>query len=615
MQTLGTVLATCVVLLVTLTCARADLTHYWPFDTGYADTVGGASSAAVGTGVSLATTAGEYARGAGGLRINSSPTSVGYVDVTQSCIPNGQQQVTVTAWYRYADIGGDGSDSRKYVWSTAPDYSCEFSVGTAHDGEWWFRVLSGTAVNDIDGPVVNDNLWHHVALLWDRTANRARYYHDGVLRDDRDTASVPGDLSNSTGLHIGDYRVGDGARNWDGYIDDVALFHHALSDADVRNLFHGASPRNLGNPPVRAARVTIAPAAGTPTYTVVNQSPGFSVNFLNANAGDHELYSGDSRLLQTHGLIMGSANDGADSVLCVAGDLTYTGGPDTRYDNGMGFPAFDLSGHAEKNFNTAFAFFPFAWEGEGWIGAHVDPNGTVLAGPHLPAGTTVAKLAPVAGWRNAGHYVVRIPNVDARLNGMLFVTGGDNTTVGNYVSAGVLQHADDVNVVRGEATLGSWHIQVRTTAQDDTSDAGVDGSFSFLYLPYNTVNLVGGRLRGDGAVLKGTGGFTATDGTGAGQVDIRIPNGQGGYRSDQDGILLLTDCAVLGDINSGNNQDPVSGNALSWVYDGPGQKFVVSGFDAPGGTAEDTDFVFAFVPFAQSLLPPSPTQGTLFIIR
>ncbi len=147
---------------------------------------------------------------------------------------------------------------------------------------------------------------------------------------------------------------------------------------------------------------------------------------------------------------------------------------------------------------------------------------------------------------------------------------------------------------------------------NDVSTTGSDGKFSFLYIPYNTVNLIGGRIEGAGTVMKSVGTFTVSNGDSDGQIDISIPNPSGGFFSDSDGILILT---VSGTYDVNNN--PVDGNVLSWTYDDVDEEFVVHGFDARDGgnglPQHALDFVFAFVPYDNSLeLPP---QGTMISIN
>ena len=42
-----------------------------------------------------------------------------------------------------------------------------------------------------------------------------------------------------SGFHIGNHRAGDGSRDWDGYIDDVAVYDLELTPTQIRALVAG----------------------------------------------------------------------------------------------------------------------------------------------------------------------------------------------------------------------------------------------------------------------------------------------------------------------------------------------------------------------------------------
>ena len=246
MRTLGIVSVGCIMLVLSMSTSRGGLTHYWPFDADYSDSVGSADGSALGGGVSITTAAGEYIRGSGGLRIAHDTAGGDYVDINQAVVATSQNAAfTISAWYRYEDIGSQSTDSRNFVWETTPSYQTGFGIGTADDAEWFFDGTPGN-VSDNSGPNVVDGLWHHVVIVWNKPGNAVHYYHDGVLRDS--PAIGANDLVlGADGLHIGNHRAGDGGRNWDGYIDEFAIWDHALTAGDVRNLYRGASPQDLSN--------------------------------------------------------------------------------------------------------------------------------------------------------------------------------------------------------------------------------------------------------------------------------------------------------------------------------------------------------------------------------
>ena len=67
---------------------------------------------------------------------------------------------------------------------------------------------------------------------------RLQFYHNGQLYDEVSTNGL--EIFDMNGFHIGNHRAGDGARDFDGYIDDVAVYHGVLSAAAVAGLYNGS---------------------------------------------------------------------------------------------------------------------------------------------------------------------------------------------------------------------------------------------------------------------------------------------------------------------------------------------------------------------------------------
>ena len=105
--------------------------------------------------------------------------------------------------------------------------------GKVHRGKLQFESSRGTI--EASGRVLNDNQWHHVAGTMAKSGDDYIYsiYVDGQL---------DGTVTNATGLTattLG-WAIGaryDGTWNYQGLIDDVRIFNHALTPAEVRKLY------------------------------------------------------------------------------------------------------------------------------------------------------------------------------------------------------------------------------------------------------------------------------------------------------------------------------------------------------------------------------------------
>lgn len=235
----------------------APLQAYWTFDSDYASEVHNEFYQGVpygGEHTSITNTPGGFIRGTGALKLDSGPASGNgtYVDIPREVAdPARDRQITVSAWYKYSDISGDGSDVRNFVWESSPGYSLSYGLreeSGVRDGEWFFEG----GMSDTTGPKIVPDEWTHVVMVLDQDAGRIQYYHNGALVDD---ISGGGNIPAMDGFHIGNHRAADGSRDFDGYIDDVAVFHGILSPEAVQGLYDGTHspltvPVSEGFPPV-----------------------------------------------------------------------------------------------------------------------------------------------------------------------------------------------------------------------------------------------------------------------------------------------------------------------------------------------------------------------------
>ena len=228
--------------------SASHLLAYWTFDKDLTNSQG--DSSFDGKAVGDIVISGEDAKvGDGALKIDDGGTETNYVSVEGDLVGTTPAVRTVVAWYKYQDISGDGSDQRNFIWETSPNFSLSFAIGTAEDdghkrAQWHFETFIDTGKtidmrSDLNkGPLVNDGLWHHAAVIWNKPAGTIKYYHDGVLHD---FVPIPYGQMLKHGLtkyfYIGNHREGDGTRNWDGYIDEMAIYDVELSPEQIQALF------------------------------------------------------------------------------------------------------------------------------------------------------------------------------------------------------------------------------------------------------------------------------------------------------------------------------------------------------------------------------------------
>lgn len=338
--------------------------------------------------------------------------------------------------------------------------------------------------------------------------------------------------------------------------------------------------------------------------TVVSHTVGLDVAVDTANSGDWKLAFNSIAYDQARGVVIPAAYPtyGADHIgisgnpgrafIEVAGRYSEAGAT-PGFANGW-LAMTDISGNGtEANFDVGLAYFPFS---EGWKSANVSSTGVINAGN--TSGVTVARDAD-----DPGRFTLSISGVNSRTSGMLFTVGGDNGNSGNTVATEVRADGSGWDIISYDQAGTFTDVD-----GDLEGDGGQDGSFQFVYVPYDTQNLIGGRIDDDGSIMNGTSGFSASR-TSTGSYLLQISDGAGGFLDSSDGLIIanVSKGAVLA---SGPAVDP-DDNLLELSYNAGSQGWNVSSFDLPGAGFQDTEFVFAFVPYSAALTIPEPSTALM----
>ena len=269
------------------------LVAHWPFDRDLSSSVNNALYAATASApefIGVDRSADAARVGGGALRSNTGTKSSDRIHLTVGSPlfgAMGNDVLTVTGWFKLQDIAGDGMDARNIFWESTPTSSMSFGV-VGPDGQkkasFRIRTEAYASFEVTDGPVIETKKWHHVALIWDRPAGRIRFYIDGGLVKE---LPMPGKLllEPMRGIHLGARKVADAQAEWDGWLDDLAVFDVALSERQVQALATGrhqgreVSARTLlevlPEPTLHAivARPKSADAAQYPAPETLKQGP------------------------------------------------------------------------------------------------------------------------------------------------------------------------------------------------------------------------------------------------------------------------------------------------------------------------------------------------------
>jgi len=260
--------------------------------------------------------------------------------------------------------------------------------------------------------------------------------------------------------------------------------------------------------------------------------------------------------------------------------------------------------------------------GDGW-GLH---SGTAVAGLPLYGGQsdynnpkTLMVWDDISSLTQSLQYsglaTVSLPGVNSVNDGMLFTVGNDENNSLRGVSAN--------NAARPDGS--GWYVAVRdieTSKADPTvyaTDGAIDAgsSFSFVYIPYNADNFVGGQIGTNGATLHGpTGGYSVTH-LSTGRYAVTIPG-----KTGTNGVILLQNTGYtatpVGQDTFGNPFTNVVDNSyMSYEYGGTNTFIVESRYvDASGGgegvvKLRDAAFNFVYVDFINAIAPPGTIPPVL----
>lgn len=237
------------------TSLQTGLAVYLPFEDNYNDASGNnRNGTAVG---SPAFAAGKVGKSA--VKVSSMRESSTFNFVTlgsNDTVPFGQTgDFTIAFWMKTERVAGDPSIVANKSWASGNNTG--WTIGTQTDGriEWNYK-RSSESRKDLDliqrGNLLNTPDWVHVTVVW-KINGEAETYFNGELVDARSIAPGSGDIyDGSLSLNLGQDGTGqysDG--EWDGLLDEVAIWTRALTSQEVLTLYgYGLFGDSILAPPI-----------------------------------------------------------------------------------------------------------------------------------------------------------------------------------------------------------------------------------------------------------------------------------------------------------------------------------------------------------------------------
>jgi hypothetical protein len=402
---------------------------------------------------------------------------------------------SLDAWVRVDDVPINSSvlvEKRQQTGPTGYSLALEGTSAGALAGRLGFVIqtdnTSGFATLDTTSSIA-DGMFHHIAVVVDRSTNVLSLYLDGLLQGTASTSGV-GDISNTGRFFIGHNSqdiVGSSGVPFNGLIDELGIFDRALSAAEVQAIAKG--PRTIS--PTSA----LPPISGSLTIDGYTQ-PGASPNALTVGDNAVLLIAIDARPsnLSSPLLEFSSGNQwvvrGLDLELNAQGIVVDNGNPTSQLTIAGNFIGTDPTGSTAA-FGSGEAIRPITGTGD-IIGGTAPADRNVIVG----GGDSVIDLAASSGSIVQGNYI----GVNAAGTAALTLSSRDvivASNVGSNMIGGPAPGAGNVIVGGFRSTV--FTVGPNTTIQGNfigtnaTGTAGLGGSIG-IYHNDGANNTIDGNL-------------------------------------------------------------------------------------------------------------------------
>ena len=207
-----------------------------------------------------------------------------------------KQTGSVSIWARFENTSSNGQ-----LWDFCIDTNNRIQLQYKHSDDKLTFTFKGASVSkltnyDPSSGLENDGKFHHVVCTWD--ASSAKLYVDGSLRDTADIEGVAldgdfDDAAGATGVEVIQGTSFNGNADFNGYLDDFAVYSDVLSASNVTTLYNSgkSDQTNVDTVGTIIAHWTFNEGTGTTVTDRINSyvgtfgSGGNAPAFNTTNAG------------------------------------------------------------------------------------------------------------------------------------------------------------------------------------------------------------------------------------------------------------------------------------------------------------------------------------------
>lgn len=147
----------------------------------------------------------------------------GYISIADSPSLNPVNAITISMW-----ITTTSMNTQKLIYKYAGGDAWVIGINSGDNGiRVWF---SGTEIW-ANYPSLANNNWHHIAITYDKSS--LILYIDGINKAE---TSYSSDIQTNGDVDLGRHSLG-GGENFNGRLDELAVYNRALSSSEIQNLY------------------------------------------------------------------------------------------------------------------------------------------------------------------------------------------------------------------------------------------------------------------------------------------------------------------------------------------------------------------------------------------
>lgn len=465
----------------------SEMIVHLPFDGNYANVAPGASVVA-NTAGSPTIDAGRIGSGAVHVSHAQDGSFFNYITLGNPTELNfgGSTDFTVSAWIKVNSKTGDPSIISNKDWRAGGNTGWVIFVGTGGNLGWNYTESSAGRI-DSGGSAINDGVWHHIAVSFDRDGN-ALTFVDGVLTTVTPIGPASETLDSSLPTNIGQDGTGTYTDNSsvsiDALIDDLAIWRRAVSAFEIRRIYefgtNGVKVSDIPDSPVASLDFTI-PANGA---TDVRADTVVSAQIVDGTAP----LNADTVQLAVNGGTV------APSITKLGTVTTVSFQPPTPFENGSTNSALLTFNNGQSVVSTQWSFVVVKAAQVRGITAHWDFDtggldatiGQALEFLGGPSGLTAA------GTRFGSTESFSIPGIQGHTARVMATKRATNSAIGYVMKHGATPNGDPAATKVNQWTMimdiliptEGWHsfIQIDNSGDGDlfvneSNGIGISGQY------------------------------------------------------------------------------------------------------------------------------------------